>query len=131
GEIAENSEKWPYHQAAAAQGSTFWRKSSSAPGIKRIHYAASSPAKKILLLGTLIPCDLSRSIHFSFDDVSPEKKSVTPLSSFQPKPLSSTVWQWLHVFPLERSPSGPDISSPHSKISWHPLIFCRVTQHFF
>ncbi|GBN35589.1 hypothetical protein AVEN_136092-1 [Araneus ventricosus] len=95
--------------------------------MQRIHYrSVISRRKKIIFAGDL-QLPISPRVPFtSFDDVQPRKeKKITPsVLPLQPKsPLSYVTGSYVTSLSNVLQSSGPDISSPHSKISSSTRIF--------
>ncbi|GBM39976.1 hypothetical protein AVEN_243394-1, partial [Araneus ventricosus] len=108
-------------------GSTFWQGKSSHRHLEcnGSTIAASSRRKKILFAGDLQPPTSPRVPFTSFDDVQPPKKKITPsVLPLQPKgPLSYVIGSYVTSLSNVLQSSGPDISSPHSKIASSTRIF--------
>ncbi|GBN14207.1 hypothetical protein AVEN_141644-1 [Araneus ventricosus] len=82
--------------------------------------------KKILFAGDLQPPTSPRVPFTFFDDVQPPKKKKIPPSvlPLQPKsPLFYVIGSYVTSLSNVLQSSGPDISSPHSKIASSTRIF--------
>ncbi|GBO11695.1 hypothetical protein AVEN_84375-1, partial [Araneus ventricosus] len=109
-------------------GSTFWQGKSSHRHLEcnGSTIAASSRRKKTSSLGTFNPQPLQESRSPPSMMSSPRKeKRITPsVLPLQPKgPLSYVIGSYVTSLSNVLQSSGPDISSPHSKISSSTRIF--------